>query len=90
MERRVTDEHVPSEPAPGKVSEGGVDSTTGATTGAIAGAMLGASGGPVGFVGGALLGGLIGGMAASGMEHPYYPEPWLTRREQLHEHSRQD
>ncbi len=89
MKRRVVDEHAHSEPAPGKVSEGGVDGTTGATTGALAGALLGASGGPVGLLGGAILGGLLGGAAASGMEHPYYPEPWLTRREQLHEHSKE-
>lgn len=87
-ERR--DEHVDGVKKPGQVSEGGVDNTTGVATGALAGAVLGAAGGPLGLIGGALVGGLIGNVAAAGPEHPYYPEPWLTRREQLHEHSKDE
>jgi phage tail tape-measure protein len=79
------DEHVRTTERAGEVSEGGVDGKTGATTGALAGALLGASGGPVGLFAGAMIGGLVGGLAASGAERPYYPEPWLTRKEQLHE-----
>lgn len=77
------DEHVPSAPAPGAVSDGGVDAATGATTGALTGALFGASGGTLGFLGGALLGGLLGGLAAAGPEHPYVPEHWQERRESL-------
>jgi len=80
------DDQVHSEPAKGNVSEGGVDERTGMTTGAIAGALVGASLGPIGLMGGAIAGGILGREAAAGPEHPHYPEPWPTRRDQLHAH----
>lgn len=73
-----------------RVSEGGVDITTGATTGAIAGAVLGASGGPIGLVAGAVIGAAIGGVAAAGREHPPYPDYWEEHRNELHEDNREE
>lgn len=66
---------------PGYSGEAGGGDTTGAMTGAAAGAVIGSAAGQFGLSVGALLSAALGGLAARAGEAPYYPEPWLTRRE---------